>query len=424
MDGEMPDGWRGVKLREICGLTRDSIDPAKSPSEVFRHFSIPAFDAGHGPKLERGREILSSKFIVPPNSVLFSKLNLRIPRVWLPDSGPEELRAICSTEFLVLQPKPGRLSRRYLYHALRSERLLVRLVSEAAATTNSHQRIRPDDLLNHFVHTPPAAQQDSIVAILDAIDEAIEKTEAVIAATEDLRKALLQELLTHGVPGWHTEWKTVPGIGEIPVCWEVVRLGEVAREPIRNGFSAGTLVDETGWWLLTLGAVSHRGFVPAGARPTLPDARVRSFALQPGDLVVSRSNTSDRVGLAGIYTGTPNNCSYPDLLMRVRVNPRRALVELIEAQLLSGRGRTYFQQQARGTSSSMVKITAEILRAFPLVLPCLGEQSKILHVAAAVNDRLTNLADGRIALGVLKETMSDALLSGRVRVPMREGDAS
>ena len=65
--------------------------------------------------------------------------------------------------------------------------------------------------------------------MLDSIDEAIERTEAVIAATERLRDALLHELLTRGVPGWHTEWKEVPGIGTIPADWEVVRLGDVAK---------------------------------------------------------------------------------------------------------------------------------------------------------------------------------------------------
>ena len=64
--------------------------------------------------------------------------------------------------------------------------------------------------------------------MLDSIDEAIEATEAVVVATEQLRDALLHRLLTRGVPGWHSEWKEVRGIGAIPADWEVVRLGEVA----------------------------------------------------------------------------------------------------------------------------------------------------------------------------------------------------
>ena len=71
-------------------------------------------------------------------------------------------------------------------------------------------------------------EQRVIAAVLDSIDEAIERTEAVIAATERLRDALLHELLTRGVPGWHSEWKEAPGIGTVPACWDVVRLGDVA----------------------------------------------------------------------------------------------------------------------------------------------------------------------------------------------------
>ena len=63
--------------------------------------------------------------------------------------------------------------------------------------------------------------------MLDSIDGAIEGAEAVIAATGGLRDALLHDLLTRGVPGWHTEWREVPGLGTIPADWEVARLGDV-----------------------------------------------------------------------------------------------------------------------------------------------------------------------------------------------------
>ena len=74
---------------------------------------------------------------------------------------------------------------------------------------------------------PPLPEQRAIAAVLDSIDEAIERTQAVIAATEQLRASLLHELLTRGVPGWHSEWKEAPGVGIVPESWEVVRLGDV-----------------------------------------------------------------------------------------------------------------------------------------------------------------------------------------------------
>ena len=93
------------------------------------------------------------------------------------------------------------------------------------------------------VELPPLAEQRAIAAVLDAIDEAIERTEEVIGATERLRDALLHELLTRGLPSRHSEWAEVPGLGTVPACWDVVRLGEVC-ERITKGTTPTTLGHE------------------------------------------------------------------------------------------------------------------------------------------------------------------------------------
>ena len=87
---------------------------------------------------------------------------------------------------------------------------------------------------------PPLFEQRAIAAVLDAIDDSIERTEDVIAATERLRDALLHELLSRGVPNWHSSWKDVPGLGTVPASWEVVRLGDCC-ERITKGTTPTTL---------------------------------------------------------------------------------------------------------------------------------------------------------------------------------------
>ena len=85
---------------------------------------------------------------------------------------------------------------------------------------------------------PPLPEQRAIAAVLDSIDDAIEGAEAVIAATEGLRDSLLHDLLTRGLPGQHTEFRDVPGLGTIPADWEVVRLGDVADGPTNGNIQA------------------------------------------------------------------------------------------------------------------------------------------------------------------------------------------
>ena len=72
---------------------------------------------------------------------------------------------------------------------------------------------------------PPLKEQQKIAEILSSVDAVIEKTEQVIAKTEEVKKGLMQQLLTKGIG--HTEFKQTE-LGEIPVEWEIKNLVEVA----------------------------------------------------------------------------------------------------------------------------------------------------------------------------------------------------
>ena len=88
---------------------------------------------------------------------------------------------------------------------------------------------------------PPLPEQRKIAAILSAVDEVIEKTEAVIESLQALKKAMMQELLTRGLPGRHTRFKQTE-IGEVPEEWEVARVGEVCE--LRNNLRKPIEVSE------------------------------------------------------------------------------------------------------------------------------------------------------------------------------------
>lgn len=77
-----PEGWRVGKLGEILKLSNETINPGLYPEMEYFHYSIPAFDDGGIPKIEKGNSILSNKFKLKSYSLLVSKLNPRIPRIW------------------------------------------------------------------------------------------------------------------------------------------------------------------------------------------------------------------------------------------------------------------------------------------------------------------------------------------------------
>ena len=150
--GQIPQGWEVVHFSDILDLVRNGINPTKFPEEIFAHFSIPAFDNEHMPILHNGNSIKSSKYLVTKGCVLLSKLNPRIPRVWLPFINTEH-RAISSTEFLILKPKLP-VDCMFLYNLCRSPEFTDKFAVRALGTSGSHQRVKPDDFLNMSLIIP------------------------------------------------------------------------------------------------------------------------------------------------------------------------------------------------------------------------------------------------------------------------------
>ena len=151
--GKIPRGWRVGKLAEIAWLSRDSVNPGAFPDEVFDHYSIPAFDEGRWPKEEAGIQIKSNKSLVPPNSVLISKLNPRFPRVWLPSLSNGK-RSIASTEFLVTSAREP-FNCEYLFGLFTSESFFQVFATLVTGTSSSHQRVRAEFLHEMDALIPP-----------------------------------------------------------------------------------------------------------------------------------------------------------------------------------------------------------------------------------------------------------------------------
>lgn len=293
----------------------------------------------------------------------------------------------------------------FVCHYFRSAEGQRQILRATTATGVPH--INLGSLKSFRLPLPPLEEQRRVAATLMAVDDAIAAGEEVIGQLDRVRRDLAENLLRRG---------RRPAGGDT-AAWGTGTLGEYLREPIRNGYSPVCPAEPTGRWTLSLSAVTPEGFNSSGKKPApLDDSQVDSAQLVPGDVVVSRSNTRERVGLAGVYLGEPRACSYPDLLMRVRTSDA-VLPHFLELQLLSSGGRRYFQGCARGTSGSMLKINRAILEAFPLVVPSLTEQQAIVDAVAAVTARL---AAERAALEErrrLKAALADALLTGKIRVP-------
>jgi type I restriction enzyme S subunit len=116
-----------------------------------------------------------------------------------------------------------------------------------------------------------------------------------------------------------------------------------------------------------------------------------SLWLEPGDLLVQRSNTIEYVGAAAIFDGPRHTYIYPDLMMRIRVKDVTDRTYLWRF-LNSEEARRYFRENATGTAGNMPKISGNILRMLPVPIPAHAEERaeivRRIETAFAWIDRL------------------------------------
>jgi type I restriction enzyme S subunit len=192
--GHIPKGWEVGKVSDVATLNRGAVNPGDFATETFDHFSLPAFDNGRTPKVELGSAIMSNKFTVTPNSVLLSKLNPHIPRIWLPDLHASR-RSVCSTEFMVACSKPG-VSREYLFSLFTSSAFASIYGTLVTGTTGSHQRIRPESVLDMKIAIPSPQLIRAFTDIAKPMFDRINRNTEQSHTLATLRDTLLPKLLS------------------------------------------------------------------------------------------------------------------------------------------------------------------------------------------------------------------------------------
>jgi type I restriction enzyme S subunit len=371
-----------VRLRDVCDLVGDSIDPQLTPTETFAHYSIPAYDARKAPALELGKSILSNKISFPRGAVLFSKLNPRISRVWhVDDAFP--YRRICSTEFLPLVARSAHALPAYIALVLQEPEVIGRLRAKVAAATKSRERLGPALVLDAEVPLPALDQQRRLVALFMDQMAAVERARAAAGAQLEAARAFPRACLRAAFESDATRE------------WVQVRLGDLALS-IQNGiykvahhYGHGMPLLrmynlQRGSWCLDLGRL---------ALAELSGAEATTFQVMPGDLLISRVNSFELVGKCSLVDERAAGFAFENMLIRVRLG--EGVEPLFIAQQLSA---DRIRKQIKGLAKRAIgqaSINCDDIRQLELLLPPLSTQRRIA----------TDLARRNLEAEVLKKRL-------------------
>ena len=267
---------------------------------------------------------------------------------------------------------------------------------------------------------PPLPEQRAIANILDSIDHAIEATDALVSTTEQLRDSLLHNLLTRGLPGHHTEWKEVPGLGTIPADWETACLGDVADIAF-SSVDKKTIEGEEPVRLCNYTDVFYNRRIRLGMAFMLATAmsieRIR-WTLQKGDVIFTKdSETPDEIGIPAYVTET-----MPEVLCGYHLGLARPKPKLLDGAFLSeAMASPLMSRQFARIANGVTRfgLTLKATNSLDVPLPPLPEQQAIAALLESVDESIEKGRGAGEGLRKLKESASDALLTGRVRVPTK-----
>ena len=108
---------------------------------------------------------------------------------------------ISDTNDLLLNQRVGRIiildaNPKYIYYLTKTERFLNQFYYSARGGTGNQTNVSTLDVESLIIPLPPLPEQQKIAQILSTWDKAIEKTEQLIRAKTQLKKGLMQQLLT------------------------------------------------------------------------------------------------------------------------------------------------------------------------------------------------------------------------------------
>jgi type I restriction enzyme S subunit len=319
----------------------------------------------------------------------------------------------------------------FLFRVLKSPAAIGAFQVHEQASVDRRGAVRYRDFARVVVDLPPRSEQRRISQILDTVDDAICSTERLIAKLEHAKRGLLNDLLTRGLhdsgelrdPFLHPEDFSETPLGVFPKAFTVRRVDELLARRPKNGHSPPEAESWTGTWMLGLGCLTSSGFAPRQLKLAPPnDPQLIPALLHEGDLLMSRSNTREMVGLVGRYRDVGAPCTYPDLMMRL-VPTEEVSTAFLELVLRSHTSRRRIQSMASGTSGSMVKIGSATVMRLQVAIPTRDEQERIVAGFSVFGEGIDREAANLRKLLGLRSGLVDDLLTGRVRVTVDEDAA-
>lgn len=260
---------------------------------------------------------------------------------------------------------------KYFYYIFKNQNT-IRLISKNSSGS-TFKSIKMNQIKKMVFELPPLEEQKKVINILDNLSLIIKNFEKELKKLDELTKARFVEMFGNPASnnkGWDLKL--------IEDCLTSIDSGKsfVCDSSSRIGNKPG---------ILKLSAVTYGVYNPNENKAMINDNDFISAAeVHDGDLLFTRKNTPELVGMAAYVESTAKSLMMPDLIFRLNTNKncnKIYLWKLINHELY----RPMIIRAASGSAKSMSNISKERLGKIKIPLPPCDLQMKFANFVTQVD---------------------------------------
>lgn len=392
------DQWAECRLRDLASVNPEQLREDTPSETILDYIDLGAVEqVGHVPKPEQisfGEAPSRARRRALPGDVLASTVRPYLRGFTRLIENGEPRNLVASTGYAVIRPNEP-LDGEFIYQHVLSQGFLDHLVPRM--TGSNYPAVSASDVEDYPLACPPPEQRRYIGTVLTSVDDTIEQTRAVIDQTRKLKTALLQDLLTYGLPGRKTRFQTV-------------RLGQAFAPRKERGIPGLPLVAVT----------MHNGLVDRSEI----DRRMETNLADEQHLLVRTGDIA--YNMMRMWQGV-FGYAFCDCLVSpayVVVQPTGPVQSDYAAYLFKLPETIHkFHLYSQGLTDDRLRLYYEQFAPIRVRVPkSLEDQQKIVSLLSSVDERLEAQLRELEQLTSTKMGLSQALLTGRVRVPSKGGE--
>ena len=292
----------------------------------------------------------------------------------------------------------------FVYFILNSDK--IKTQQNKLFTGNAQPFLDTRAIASFIIPLPPLPEQQKIAEILSTVDDKIEVIDQQITETKELKKGLMQRLLTKGIG--HTDFKE-SSLGKIPKNWEVSKLGKLTKS-----FAGGTpnrsvseYYNGTIPWIKS-GEVNNNNI-------TSCSEHVTELAIQESSAKLIEPNSI----LVALYGATAGKVG----ILKIRACSNQAVLAINStAPNLSNEFLYHYLKKCTSEllklcqGSGQPNLSKGIVDGVNIPVPSISEQQKIADIFGSVDEKLEILLEKKTHYQELKQGLMQQLLTGKIRV--------